>query len=1059
MAETSRPPPEAEPTEAPPRIERAGVRLLALLQDSRASLRRHAAVEVAAACAAGLLLGAAAALLVVGVAPFSVVLRVGLLALIAVSAAVAAAAVVRWRLLPLAHDVVVAARIEDAMRRRGDDPRDVVRGAVELNDSGVDRALGRSRALADAHIDATLVRVQRSGAASSLRGVSLERAVPTLVLLSCAVALVGGWRLLAPDSFDKRASLLFSDAGARRALDERARAAVPLVTDLVLTLRFPAYMQVRDEVIPGSSGDVSAPRGTEVTVQGRADRALKGASILIGEQEIGAAVREQQITARFVIDGDATYRFKVQGLRGGVDVDPVAHKVVAVADAAPAVTLEEPALDRVVKVDDDVDLAFSASDDVGLTRFSVVVRREGRAREPWRKDLLALPTALKEARGKGAFSVAETGARPGDRLSVVVEAWDNDTISGPKAGRSVTRVLTVFSAEEQHKKTLARLEDVLEKMVDSLGDELEARVGDDALELLAQKRAFERHAKVQERHEQTQKALADAVQVMAEDELAPAGIRRALANMKLAEDRAMDAKRASVRGVAVPLLAERPAPLGAWRRVQGDQRVLVARLEKDVLYLDDLVKMERVQQARQIADELVRAQQDMKELLAQYKETGDPAARAALLDEIKRMKEQLQQLMQQLAHLQQDLPDEYLNEEAFKGDEMMQQGQDIDRLLEEGKLDEAQQALEQMLEDTKKLVEELDKTGEEMGGDEYRELREKVERFADELDALEKAQQEQAAQSDELAEKQRHELEQKLGAKLKSTVADLKKKVEKAQTELKGLQRDVLFSNEAEDGDLAQARAEDLLRALESGDLEDATAAAEEAAGAARSAQQSVSDRSRGRFGARDAATQEARRRLEEAQEQLDDVRKKLDELMPRAGEGLDANAQKRMQRGADAQQQLSENAQQLQRLMDEIGKEAPMFGPEHKRKLDDARQQMERAARDLKGRNLRGARSAQRQAGMRLRELHKALEEQGGSGGSGGGMPMPFPSGGSPGSEPARDGEGGRAPSSDEVKIPDGSEFRVPDQYRKDILDAMRESVPDSWAGEVKKYYEELIK
>ena len=49
----------------------------------------------------------------------------------------------------------------------------------------------------------------------------------------------------------------------------RSASALPLVTDLKLVLRFPAYMQEPDEVIPGSSGDVLAPKGTEVIVEGR----------------------------------------------------------------------------------------------------------------------------------------------------------------------------------------------------------------------------------------------------------------------------------------------------------------------------------------------------------------------------------------------------------------------------------------------------------------------------------------------------------------------------------------------------------------------------------------------------------------------------------------------------------------------------------------------------------------------------------------------------------------------------------------------------------------------
>lgn len=1054
----------AEPEQAPPVNARAAPLrpagdLRAVLAEARARLRWAALVECAGAAAASAVLALCASLVLVDVLPYSMGLRGALWGLVAAALAGGLAVVVvrRWR--PLRFDQVVAARLEDALARRGTPAGDAVRGAVELFDESRDAALGRSRALCQAHIAATAARVVEGGARDALGAVAMERALPTLTLCGAALLALVVSALGFPAAWQARWDKLFSAAGAQRALDERAQSALPLVTDLTLTLRYPAYMGEPDEVIAGSSGDVLAPRGTEVTVEGRVDRALEAAVLLVGEHEQQVELPDaRSVRARFTVEANGAYRFRVDPVRALPDLDPVAHKITVRPDALPTVTLVEPDADRVVQQDERVALAFSAKDDVGLTKFRVVVKRQGSAREPWTKDLLELPGGLAAARGKGEFTIAETGARPGDRLSVYVEALDNDVVSGPNVGRSGTRVLTVFSAAEQHRRVTERLEDVLDKMIDALGDELETPVPEGgAAEGAAQRRDVDRHRQLEARHGALQQALDDALVALAEDRLAPAATRRALANLKVAQASLLAAKKRTLAQLVQLTDGGKAASPAPWRRLAADQRALVERLEKDVLYLEDLLAREKLAEARQIAEDLKRAQEDLKALIDQFKKSGDPEVRKALLEEIARMKQQMSELMGKLAQLQRDLPDEFLNDEAFKGDELMKGAQDIDQLIEEGKLDEAAAALERMLEQTQKMMEGLDESGEQFGGDEYRELREKMQRFSDELQALERGQRQVLDGSQALMERATKAAEERLKGKLERALAEVKKKVERAREQLRSVEQDALFSHENEDRAFAEARTEDLDRALDTGDLEDAAATAEEAEMAARSAERSVTDRTRGRFGARDKATLDAKAALERARGELEAARKELRELTPDPQAMMSAADRQRLQRDADTQAQLEEGAERLGRLMDEIGKEAPVFGPEHKQRVDQARQEMQRAGAQMKRGDVRGARSSQRAAMRQLAKLADDLQQMGQGQGQGG-MPMPLPGGGSPGAEDhGADGARGSA-STEKVEIPDGNDFKVPDAQRKDIIEAMREGAPSDWMQEVRRYYEKLI-
>jgi hypothetical protein len=185
----------------------------------------------------------------------------------------------------LRHDVVIAARLEEALRRRGQDIGDGLRGAVELRDSAADSRLGRSRALCDAHIARTVDVVQRGQASESLHAVALERAVPTLL----GTAAVGAVLLLAlaaaHDVVGTRlARLLFAEAAAV-ALAERAAAEPPLVTDITLTL------QEMDEATLNARRGMAARRRKDHALYSGAEEEEDGA------EEAAAAEAEAEAEA------------------------------------------------------------------------------------------------------------------------------------------------------------------------------------------------------------------------------------------------------------------------------------------------------------------------------------------------------------------------------------------------------------------------------------------------------------------------------------------------------------------------------------------------------------------------------------------------------------------------------------------------------------------------------------------------------------------------------------------------------------------------------------------
>ena len=75
--------------------------------------------------------------------------------------------------------------------------------------------------------------------------------------------------------------------------------------------------------------------------------------------------------------------------------------------------------------------------------------------------------------GEDEVELTHLSLQPGDRVAITIEAFDNDTISGPKKAVSVTRYVTVFSPEKVHFEAMEKLHALIELFISALADRLE----------------------------------------------------------------------------------------------------------------------------------------------------------------------------------------------------------------------------------------------------------------------------------------------------------------------------------------------------------------------------------------------------------------------------------------------------------------------------------------------------------------------------------------------------------------------------------------------------------
>jgi len=226
-----------------------------------------------------------------------------------------------------------------------------------------------------------------------------------------------------------------------RAGDERSRefkvgvVPPPAIAGLAVTVTPPAYAGLPPRTLPPGEGDVAALAGSTVAVEATLDGADEGALVFGRRGRVPLRREGGAYAGSFRVGGPDTYRLLATS-PWGETAGPL-FGVVVEPDGAPEVTVASPARDLILADAAHAPiLRFACRDDFGLGAVRVVYYNE-----------VSGERVVGEA-GNGAGSRELEGecplvppgfeTFPGDVIAYYVEALDNDTVNGPKAGRSPT---------------------------------------------------------------------------------------------------------------------------------------------------------------------------------------------------------------------------------------------------------------------------------------------------------------------------------------------------------------------------------------------------------------------------------------------------------------------------------------------------------------------------------------------------------------------------------------------------------------------------------------------
>lgn len=248
----------------------------------------------------------------------------------------------------------------------------------------------------------------------------------------------------------------------------------PRVRQLQLTVTPPAYTGDPSRTLDPNVGDVSGLPGSQV----RVSATLGGPAVESGrlafddESTHPLDVQDGEASGSFVLRRSGTYHLQLESAAGTANRDPIEYQVSLQSDARPSVSFLSPKGTAELTDDLTQELRVQLSDDYGFSQAKLFYRlaeqRFGDEDESYSSVELPLSNSGQSDRElvHTWLLAQDTGLEPapGDVISYYVKAWDNDTVNGPKSGRTATQRLRMPSLSEQYEQLDDAQEDADEQM-------------------------------------------------------------------------------------------------------------------------------------------------------------------------------------------------------------------------------------------------------------------------------------------------------------------------------------------------------------------------------------------------------------------------------------------------------------------------------------------------------------------------------------------------------------------------------------------------------------------
>ena len=188
------------------------------------------------------------------------------------------------------------------------------------------------------------------------------------------------------------------------------------VETIDLTYDFPAYTGMAPKVLH-NEGDISALKGTNVSLKIHLSRAAQSARLLFDDQSTLDLAHSgaQDFAGNFALSRSGSYVVQISEARGKNHAGSPEYEMEAIEDAAPKITVVRPMRDVRATSVEEVFSEIKAEDDIGMGKLELHYSVNGGPEKA--ENLYNGKPAQPSVTGTHTFFLEEFGLQPGDVIS------------------------------------------------------------------------------------------------------------------------------------------------------------------------------------------------------------------------------------------------------------------------------------------------------------------------------------------------------------------------------------------------------------------------------------------------------------------------------------------------------------------------------------------------------------------------------------------------------------------------------------------------------------------
>ncbi|HEX9871137.1 MAG TPA: DUF4175 family protein [Candidatus Tectomicrobia bacterium] len=898
-----------------------------------------------------------------------------------------------------------------------------------------------------------------------------------------------------PMKFQAIAGSAASDVGEVEVVE------APAVGNFRIRYQYPDYTRLPSKTEEGS-GHIETLAGSEARIEMAANKPIaRGQLVFDDNTQLPLMVRQDRLLqATAIITRPGGYRVEVQDDLGFANQENLSYRIEVIPDAAPYIDLLAPEPELEIDEGRVITLEYEARDDFGLKELALVYRAGPLGEK--RLVIDRIDEAAKRYQGRYFWDVTDLFGAAGESVTYYVEVWDNDTVSGPKRGVSATHVLHIKGREEEHRRLDEMQQQVAEKLVDLLADQLElnTRTADLAQQAVppdptAAQELEARQAELQQQAQDLVAQLDQMLQMLEQDYLSDYTRYEDTRTLRESLNFTQDTLMREARRQLSPQPSQPPSPTRSPRTPQqpgrqqpedsqpsvdqglAKQEAAQSELERMALFAQDIGKRAKMRDVENLAQRMARTQKNLLDALTDLDKLGkdmDAATREALERELNELEKAMQALMEALSKLPSELPDEFLNNEALQNlelSEMMQTLQQLREQLQQGNVAEAKRLAEDLLRSLNQMLAALQSAQRFAQSMPFGQQQSGMERAQSELEQIMREQSEVLRETtgidkslrQRIAEQQRQDfeqLQQQLGEEIPSAQRQMQEAARAPHADNRRSRPQASPMNRL---DRALDRITRQLTPEESGEL---LRALQDAVQELSAMQQHPSP-----------AAEEFLRHHPELQAMLQALRDMLAQSYQRLAhlnsldgqELLDPQQGEELGQLSHRQQAVRERTETLKNRLDQLSQFIPFLSPELRQNIGEAGEFMGEAQGELSERRARQAIPPEEEALRRLSQGQQAMQQamqQMAQRGQMGQIPVPmvlrrpgdpFAFNQPPFPNRSPQDQGRMGTNTRDFKIPGKEEYKVPKQFREEIMEALKRGGPSQFKGQIEQYFKNL--